>query len=327
MGIWFDLLLLLGGLIVLIVGGELLVRGAVKVAYYFQISSMVVGLTVVAFGTSSPELFVSIQAAFDNAPELSMGNVVGSNICNLTLVMGLTAIFYPIVVHNSSIKVDWFVTMGASVLLYFFVSRDLAVNRFEGVIFIIMIITYVYFQIEMSRKQTKDRLAKERAEGGVGEVPKVDAKGLVTAIGLFLVGSVGLYFGSDWFVGGAKNIALGLGVDKTVVGLTVIAIGTSLPELVTSSIAAYHKDTDIALGNLLGSNIFNILSILGITAAIKDIPVDNTFMEQHLLWMMGITMGILPMMITRRRIGRVEGTILLLVYGLYLWTLAHQVVH
>lgn len=307
--------LLLLGLVVLIVGGEFLVRGASNLAYSIQISPLVVGLTVVAFGTSAPELLISLQSALEGAPDLAMGNIIGSNICNLTLVLGATAVFYPIIVHDNSIKVDWFMTMGSALLLFFFVSKDHVVQRFEGIIFVLILVIYTYFLIEMSRRETREKLLEEN-DGE--ELPKVSGLAIFKELGILAIGGGMLYFGSEWFVGGAKDIAIRLNVDETMIGLTVIALGTSLPELVTSAIAAYQKNTDLAMGNLLGSCIFNVLSILGVTSIVKNISVNPSLIDTDMLIMMGVMLLVLPMMISRRRIGRIEGGILLIAYIGYL---------
>lgn len=310
---WIEIGLLILGLVLLVVGGDFLVRGASNLAYSIQISPLVVGLTVVAFGTSAPELLVSLQAALDGHPDISMGNIVGSNICNLTLVLGATATFYPILVHENSKKIDWPMAMGSSALLYFFVSYDHVVQRFEGIIFVLILAIYTYFLIEMSRRETLERMVEEEEE-----IPEIVGSAVLKEVGFLILGGVMLYFGSEWFVGGAKNIAQGLGVSDAIIGLTVIAIGTSLPELVTSIIAAYQKNTDLAVGNLLGSNIFNILSILGWTSIVKDISVNPQLIDVDMWIMMGITVMVLIMMVVGKKIGRLSGVILLVTYAAYM---------
>ncbi len=311
---WLDIVLLIIGLVLLILGGDFLVRGASNLAYSFQITPLVVGLTVVAFGTSAPELLVSLQAAYDGSADMSIGNVIGSNICNLSLVMGVTAIFYPIYVSANSIKIDWLVTIGSSMLFFFFASNDHKLSRPEGILFVVLLIIYTYFLIEMSRRQTKERMLE-----GEEEIPVIKGSVLAKEIGVLLIGVVGLYFGSKWFVGGARVIALYFGVEERIIALTVVALGTSLPELVTSSIAAYKKNTDLALGNLLGSCIFNVLSIIGITSIVKELEVGEKAIGRDMYWMIGIMLLLLPMMITRRRVARIEGVILLIVYVAFMY--------
>ena len=310
----FSVLLLIVGLVVLVVGGELLVRGAASIALRLRLSPLVVGLTIVAFGTSAPELFISVQAALEGSPDLAMGNVVGSNICNLALVLGITAAITPVPVRRDSLRIDWPMTMGSSLLLYFIV-RDNLINWPEGVFFLAILITYTYLIIRKSRKETK--LAEALAEEL--EVPE-QTTSLWKDILFIALGTVGLALGSDWFVDGAKDLAIAFGVSERVVGITVLALGTSLPELATAVVAAVKKETDIALGNLMGSNIFNILSILGITSLIASIRVNDVIIHSDMVWMLLTTFLILPMMLYRKVVKRVEGVILLAIYLYYIYS-------
>ena len=306
--------LLIIGLIILIVGGDYLVRGSSSIALRLHLSPLVVGLTIVAFGTSAPELVISIQSALKGSPDITMGNVVGSNICNLALVLGLTAVISPVRVQSNSIKVDWPVTMGASILLYFMV-REGFLNALEGLIMIICLSLYLFFTIKQSRKENMAMKTKEK-----DDIPDAPSKQIWKDIVFILIGCIGLYYGSEWFVGSAKALAINLGVEERVVGLTIVAFGTSLPELVTAAVASYKGQTDLALGNLMGSNIFNILSILGITSVIKTIHVHDVILHKDIIWMLLITLMILPLMIIRREVGRVDGLILLTVYSVYIYT-------
>lgn len=310
----FSVFLLIVGLFVLVVGGELLVRGAASIALRLRLSPLVVGLTIVAFGTSAPEMFISVQAALEGSPDLAMGNVIGSNICNLALVLGITAVITPVPVRNDSLRIDWPMTMGSALLLYLIV-RDNLINWPEGVFFLAILITYTFLIIRKSRKETKsaEALAEEL------ELPEQTAS-LWKDILFIAVGTVGLALGSDWFVDGAKDLALTFGVSERVVGITVLALGTSLPELATAVVAAIKKETDIALGNLMGSNIFNILSILGITSLIASIRVNDVIIHSDMVWMLLITFLILPMMLYRKVVKRVEGAILLAIYVYYIYS-------
>lgn len=296
-------------------GGDFLVRGASSIALRLHMTPLVVGLTIVAFGTSAPELLISLSAALDGSPDLAMGNVVGSNICNLALVLGVTILIGPIRVNSDSIKIDWPVTMGSSVLL-FFVVRDNTLGIYEGIFFVSVLLTYTTFIIRKSRIQMKAEIAKEKEL----DVPDLPSKSLMKDIGVILIGSVGLFFGAKWFVIGAKELALFLEVSQRVIGITIVALGTSLPELVTAIVASFKKETDLALGNLLGSNIFNVLSILGITSIVKEIHVSSLIHQVDMLWMLGITLLILPLMLFKRKLGRTEGIILLLVYVYYTYS-------
>jgi cation:H+ antiporter len=307
----FTTLLLLAGLVLLIVSGDFLVRGASSLALRFRISTLVVGLTVVAFGTSAPELFVSIRAALEGTPDISMGNVVGSNICNLALVLGVAALITPIAVHKDSIKIDWPVTMGASLLL-FGIVQDSYISQLEGGFFIALLVVYIVFLI---RKSRKENISKHALEDVMDE--ELPSKAPWKDVLYLLIGVAGLYFGSEWFVGSARELATYLGVTERVISITVVAVGTSLPELVTSAIAAFKKESDLAVGNLLGSNIFNIFSILGITSIIKEVYVNGDIMNVDMVWMLAVTLLVLPMMFIKRTISRVEGGVLLSVYGVY----------
>ncbi len=305
--------ILIIGLIILIVGGDYLVRGSSSIALRLHLSPLVVGLTIVAFGTSAPELVISIQSALKGSPDLAMGNVIGSNICNLALVLGLTAVINPVRVQSNSIRVDWPMTMGSSILL-FLVVRDQLLNAAEGIIFIITLLSYLFFTIRQSRKETLASIAED------DDIPDTPSKQIWKDITFIAIGCIGLYFGSEWFVGSAKDLALSLGVEERVVGLTVVALGTSLPELVTAAVASYKGQTDLALGNLMGSNIFNILSILGITGIIKEINVHADIINKDIVWMLLIALMILPLMVMRREVGRIDGLILLIVYSVYIYT-------
>ena len=310
-----NIILLIVGLFVLILGGDFLVRGASNIALRLHISPLVVGLTIVAFGTSAPELLISLKSALNGSPDLAMGNVVGSNICNLALVLGITCLIEPISVQSDSMKIDWPVAMGSAILLYF-VSKEGYINRIEGIIFFGLLLGYTIFIVRKSRKETKSMRELEEDLGLADNPSNTFWKDLV----FLLIGSVGLYYGSEWFVGGAQDLARELGVGERVIGITVLALGTSLPELVTAIVAALKKETDLALGNLMGSNIFNILSILGITSMITEIQVSPEIVAHDMIPMLIITLLVLPMMITGRKIGRFEGGILLVIYLFYTYT-------
>ena len=311
----YTILILLAGLVFLILGGDFLVKGATGIALRAHISPLVVGLTVVAFGTSAPELLVSLRAALAGNPDIAMGNIVGSNICNLSLVLGVMAVILPIGVNTDSIKIDWPVTMGVSLLLFLLVL-DGWVNTWEGALFVSLLIIYTVLIIRKSRRETKANLTLDTEKIDIPE----PARSPVMDYLFILLGGVGLYFGAEWFVSSATTLAIYLGVTERVISLTVVAVGTSLPELVTSVIASVKKQTDVAVGNLMGSNLFNILSILGITSLVKEIQVNEVMVEVDMVWMLGITAVILPMMLFKRTISRLEGGILLVLYCVYTYT-------
>lgn len=312
-----DYLLIIGGLVALVVGGEILVRGASSIALKFNITPFVVGMTVVAFGTSAPELLVSLSAALDGSPDISIGNVVGSNIANIALVLGATALVYPIRVYKTSLRVDWPMVMLASLLFYFFI-RNYKLEWYEGIIFVAILATFTTWMIRKSRKQGINKKSEVTEEIDPEELNEMH----IAVSALFVIGGcLALVFGADWLVGGAKNIARSYNVSESVISLSMVAIGTSLPELATSIMAALKKQTDIAMGNILGSNLFNILSILGITAIAEEIDVNEKILSSDIFWMLGLSFLLLPMMLTRRDINRIEGAILLTSYTAYIYFL------
>lgn len=308
-----NILFLILGLITLILGGEVLVKGATKLALRFNVSSLVVGLTVVAFGTSAPELLVSLNSALKGSPDFALGNVIGSNISNLALVLGMAALFGSIPIKKDSARRDWPVTIGASILLYWFAYNGL-ISNIEGTILVVLLIIYLGSLLYTTRR--------EQIKLNVNE-PKneLEKRGIVKDIFQVSLGIICLYFGADWFIGGAEEIAVTLGISQRVIGLTILALGTSLPELFTSIIAARKGETDLALGNLLGSNIFNVLSIIGITSIIKPLSVNAEMLHTDFPWMIGITLLILPLMIFRKRLGTPSGIILISAYLLYIFLL------
>ena len=307
------ILILVLGLATLIVGGEILVKGSSKLALRFNVSSLVVGLTVVAFGTSAPELLVSLNSALKGAPDFALGNVIGSNISNLALVLGTAALFGFIPIKKDSARRDWPVTLGASILLYIFAYNGM-ITSMEGTILVILLVIYLGSLLYTTRKEQIKLDVEEPKD-------KLEKWGITKDLFQVGLGILCLYFGADWFIGGAEEIAVDLGVSQRVIGLTVLALGTSLPELFTSVIAARKGETDLALGNLLGSNIFNVLSIVGITSIIKPLSVNMDILHTDFPWMIGITVLILPLMIIRKRLGMPSGIILIASYLLYVFFL------
>ncbi|MCC5943740.1 MAG: calcium/sodium antiporter [Bernardetiaceae bacterium] len=320
---WIIILKLIFGLLILIGGGEFLVKGATQIALRLRVSPLVIGLTVLAFGTSAPELFISIQSAFSGSPDLAIGNVVGSNICNLGLVMGAVALLSPIPVNSNTLKIDWPVAMACS-LLFFIIALSYEFNAWEGVIFISLLISYLLFIILKARKDSRIAAAATAGLDLNAQAQKFKVSSTlhwVRDIALISLGGFGLYLGSDWFVEGAKDIAIMLSVSERVIGITMVALGTSLPELVISLVAAFRKNIDMAVGNLIGSNIFNILSIVGITSIIHPIHInDVNLVHYDMVWMLAITLILLPMMLINRRISRWFGFILIFMYAYYTFT-------
>ncbi len=304
-----DYLFLLLGLGVLLLSGDLLVRGGVSLARHFRVSTLVVGMTIVSLGTSAPELVVSLQAVLSGHADFAIGTVVGSNISNIGLVLGLTVIIMPMAVNSRTVFIDWPMMMGATILFYFFIRNGELVHH-EGMIFIFIIAGFLAFSILSSR----------RVEGKK-EKKVLDPKySLPMSLLIIIFSSVGLRFGADWLVKGASGIAQGFHVSDHVISVSIVAFGTSVPELATSVIAAMKKESDISIGNIIGSNLFNILGILGITAAIKNIDVNDQVLNFDIWFLGGISLLLLFMIIPakRARIRRFEGIILVLCYIAYI---------
>lgn len=303
MGILFLVL----GLVILVVGGELLVKGAVTIANNFKISPLVIGMTIVSFGTSAPELLVSLQAALDGNPSISIGNVVGSNIANLALVLSITVLIFPIIAERQTKIVDWPMMMLATLLFVVF-SLDNQIVWWEGAILFGILITFTFLLIRNSRKQNKKL-----------EDDDLETKGSTfIGIALLLGGLIGLYFGSEWFVSGAVSIAKHFDLSDRVIGVTVVAFGTSAPELVASTVAAYRQQTDISVGNLIGSNLFNIMAVLGITSMVTPISVEQSVLDFDIYWVVGIALAMLPILFIGKKIGRIKGVLLLGTYVSYI---------
>jgi cation:H+ antiporter len=301
------------GLVVLIVGGDYLVKGASSIALRLHLTPLVVGLTIVAFGTSAPELLISVQSALKGSPDIATGNVIGSNICNLALVLGLSAVLRPVQVQQASISVDWPMAMGSAILLYL-VMREGIIQVADGILFVIILVVYLAFIIRKSRSEhVPYHIRDNRAD------PPAPKKQLYKDIVFIVLGCSGLYFGSEWFVGSVRTLALEFGIEERVVGLTLVALGTSLPELVTAALASLKGQTDLALGNLMGSNIFNILSILGLTSIIMPIEVNPQLTEVDLVWLLSLTLLLLPLMLIKRNVDRLDGLILLVFYVVYIY--------
>ena len=307
-----DYFWLILGLITLVVGGEFLVKGAVSIALKFNISTLVVGMTIVSFGTSAPELIVSLKAALKGHPDLAIGNIMGSNIANISLVLGITALIFPIAVNRNSLRIDWPMMMIASTLFTVFIW-DLKIKMWEGAILFSILIGFGFWLIQKSRKEgmktaaESDEFLEEKSESNI----------LLNLL-FIAMGCAGLAYGADWLVTGAVGIAETFGVSERIIGLTVVAFGTSVPELVTSSVAAFRKETDISIGNLIGSNIFNIYGILGITAMVTEIPINPDILSSDLLWMLGISLLVFPIMLIKHKVMRTEGFLLFAFYVIYI---------
>ena len=300
------------GFILLVVGGEFLVRSSVALSFKFNISKMVIGMTVVSFATSAPELLVSLQAALSGSPAIAINNVVGSNIANIGLVLGITAMVGSIAVDKSFYKLNWPVMMVFSIVLYYFLKNDNLLTAIEGGILFTGLITFLFLLI----RNTKNDSVVEDVDDALSTVSNFK-------IGLWLlIGAVALYFGSEWLVFGAKEIATAVGVSDAVIGVSLIAIGTSVPELAASVIAAAKQEKAISLGNLIGSNIFNIGSVLGLTAMVTPIRVtEPQILSSDIFWMLGFSAVLIPLIFLPKRfqISRVKGFFLVIGYGIFMF--------
>lgn len=316
-----NLSLVILGLAVLIAGGEFLVKGAIGIAAKARLSTLVIGMTVVSFGTSAPELLVSLKAAYMEVPEIAIGNVIGSNIANIALVLGLTVIIFPMPVRRNTIRFDW-PMMFISGLLFFVFAFNLVIQRWEGLILFLILIIFLTFLITNSRKRNKktEKQLKEVIEISDAE-KKSNKKNFFLSVLWVVFGLVGLYFGARWLILGAKSMGEDMGLSKHVIAITVVAFGTSVPELVTSVVAAYKKQMDISVGNLIGSNIFNVLAVIGITAMVSPIAVDQEVVFWDMIWMLAIFVALLPMILIKRKVGWISGAILLITYVVYIYLL------
>lgn len=295
---------LVGGIVILLLGGDFLVRGAVALARKVGVSPLVIGLTVVAFGTSAPELIVSVEAALDGIPGIAIGNVVGSNIANVLLVLGAPAIVFPIVCQAPSLNRDVLVMIGASVLFLAFCWSGTLV-AWQGAILVILLGIFLVHSYVSERDDGHGHDEYGDEFEGVGVFPK----STLVFFGFILVGVIGLLFGSHILIKGAVGIARAWGVSETVIGLTLIAFGTSLPELATTIIAAIRKHGGIAVGNVVGSNMFNILGVMGITALVVPVPIPEQTLHFDLWVMMGAAILLLPFAVRQIPIGRTAGLV------------------
>jgi len=290
------------------------VKASVGLSFKLNISKMVIGMTVVSFATSAPELLVSLQAALDGSPAIAINNVIGSNIANIGLVLGVTALVGPIVVDKDFYKLNWPVMMIFSLAIYYFLQNDNQLTNVEGLSLFLGLVVFLIVLI----RSAKDKTSEEDDE--------VDEKLATTGYGKIfiwlLLGAVALYFGSDLLVNGAKSLAKSVGVSEGVISITMIAIGTSVPELAASMIAVIKGEKAISLGNLIGSNIFNIASVLGLTSMIKTIPVtEPQILSRDVFWMLSFALVILPLAFLPKKfvLTRVKGGILFLAYLAFIY--------
>lgn len=300
-----NILLIIVGLICLVKGGDWLVDGSVAIAQRMGLSSMVIGLTIVAFGTSAPELLVSMQSALYGNAGIALGNVVGSNIANIALILGLTAVISPIPARVITLKRDIPFMISCSLALMLIICFTHSINRIEGIIGVIVLLLFVFYQIRTSK-------VEKSADDNGSALKK---KSLWLSILLVILSIALLKFGAQWLVEGASSIARAFGVSDRIIGLTIVAVGTSLPELFASVIAARKSEVDLAVGNVVGSNIFNIMCVLGLSAAISPINnIEGGFMTDA-VWMVGLSFLLWIMLRTKYALSRWEGWVLLAIYS------------
>lgn len=308
------ILLLIGGLVLLVLGAELLVRGASTIASILGIPSLLVGLTIVAYGTSSPEMSVSIQSAFAGQPDIALGNVVGSNIFNVLIILGISALIAPLMVANQLIRLDVPIMIGVSVLTLMFAS-DGKISRVDGTILFTGAIVYTLFLIYEAKKHKNQESEEDKSQN----VVENNLKNWIINIGFIGIGLVLLVQGSNWLVESSISIARAIGVSELVIGLTIISAGTSLPELASSVVATIRGERDIAVGNVIGSNIFNILAVLGLSSAVSPagINVSLAALNFDIPVMIAVAVSCFPIFYTGKSIDRWEGVLFLAYYCAY----------
>lgn len=308
---------IVGGLFLLVLSGEFMVRGSVSMARRLGVSTLAIGLTIIAFGTSAPELVVGVDAVLTKVPTLALGNVVGSNIANVWLVLGLPALVAPMVctapryTHNLAI-------LTAVTLLFMVIAWSGQFTVFSGIVLITLLIAFLFYSAKRPKGMQEIEAAIEDIEGEVHEPDTIQFASLFVFGGL-----VGLVLGAHVLVLGSVEVARDLGVSEALIGLTLVAVGTSVPELVTSIIASLRGHCDVAIGNVIGSNIFNLLGIIGVASFFGNIPVPPEFLKFDLWIMLIATFSLLPFALFHRRVGRVTGIIFMLAYLCYLFLLAH----
>jgi cation:H+ antiporter len=305
-----DYLILLAGFVILILGGNWLLKAAVSLSLRLHIPKIVIGMTVVSFATSMPELLVSLNSALEGHPDISLGNVIGSNIANLGLVLGIVTIISTISVEKSFYKTDWPVMMIASVVLYLFIAFDGVLERYEGIILFLLLIVFLVYLLKVQKPTVNEKILNEE------EMTPI----YLTLIYL-VIGGIGLWGGSELLIKGAVNLASQFGVSERIIGVTIISIGTSIPELAASIVAVVKLEKDISIGNLIGSNIFNILAVLGITSMITPIHVqDPGLLTYDIIWMLVIALLTFPLVFVpvRMKLSWKEGLILLGIYVVFI---------
>lgn len=308
------ILLVAGGLVLLALGGELLVRGAVGMAARLGISPLLAGLTIVGFGTSTPELATSVQAAIDGSPGIAIGNVVGSNIANILFILGLSAVILPLSVNPKSFRRDS-IALGGSAVLCTGAVLSGVLGPLIGIVLLAGLVGYVWWAYKSESVANDDECHRHEAEAEDRPVPP--GTGPVILGGMIVAGLAAAIFGAGWLVDGATVLASAAGVSESVIGLTVVAVGTSLPELIACIVAVLRKHEDVALGNIVGSNIYNVLGILGLTSIIQPIEVPAEIAAFDIWVMLGVTALLIVQLRSGWKLSRIEGALLVALYAAY----------
>lgn len=306
-----NLLWMFIGFILLVIGGEFIIRSSIALSLKLNISRLVIGMTVVAFATSLPELIVSISAAINDSPSIAINNVIGSNIANIGLVLGLTCIIGNMYVEKSFYKIDWPVMFIFSIILYFIIARDNIIDQYDGIVLFSLLIVFIIFILRASLKTYQ----QDSIDNNL--IHSTNFKTIVWII----IASVSLFYGAEWLVYGAINFAEQIGVSEAVISVSIVAVGTSIPELATSLLAIVKNEKGISLGNLIGSNIFNIGSVIGITSMIKPIVIDDIqILNRDIIWMLVFALLILLIALFPKKnvIGKIKGFFLLFLYSIFI---------
>ena len=319
-----DWLLVIAGLLLLVSGGEALVRGASGIALLARITPAVIGLTVVSAGTSMPELVVSLQAAVRGNPGLAIGNVVGSNIFNIAAILSLTALVRPLRIQGNTVRLEWPVMMLAAIQLLL-LARDSSIDRLEGGCLLGALIAFLAYVVWLGRRDAASLERVDLDKVVTASFGRTGATAVVLNCAAVVVAVALLAGGSHSLVCGAVGIASTLGVSDTVIGLTIVSAGTSAPELITSMVAAWRGKDDIAVANVVGSNIFNVLCIAGATALVHPLSVPAEILQRDIWWMLGASALLFPLMWTGMRVTRGEGALLLVGFVTYMTVLLRSV--
>ena len=306
-----DFIYIAVGLLLLIVGGNSLLKAAVGFSLRLQIPKIVIGMTVVSFATSAPELIVSLKSALEGHADLALGNVIGSNIANLGLVLGITIIISTISVEKSFYKTDWPVMMLSSLALYAVIAFDGEIQRYEGIVLFVLLIVFLVYLLRFQKTAVIDEMSEDDEE-----LP------LYKDVLFLAIGGLALWGGSELLIDGSVSLAKAFGISERIIGITIVSVGTSIPELAASVIAVLKKEKEISLGNLLGSNIFNVLAVLGITSMVTPVSItDMRLLTNDIFWMLGFALLVFPLVFfpVRMKLSWKEGVILLALYAVFIY--------